>query len=664
MRTKLLTILLALGCVMALAVAPPPVPKKKKPQQAVSASASKPKPKPQPAAKPKPRAKPVAKHKPYYSTYAPSKRTDAAVEAGLCPDTHHPHAIDMGDAGIWACCNVGSLLPTDHGGYFAWGDTEEKTAYHNRSYKYWHKKFGNDNEYEYYNLGDISGNKQYDVASAKWDGIWKIPTSNHCKLLLECSNEWTTINGVNGRLFTASNGNCIFLPAAGYRKEIFRNNDGRAGSFWTSTPGSLGGDVAFSLDFDSERVLCDSSLRVHGRSVRPIAQNIKEVQPQPQIQLCPDDNHPHAIDMGEAGVWACCNVGASQPTDFGNYYAWGETKTKSYYSEDNYAYKDVDLGSDISGTQYDAARVNWGGRWKMPTFDRCNLLLACSNERTTINGVNGQLFIATNGNRLFLPASGCRDGSDLGNVGFGGYFWSSTPGQSGSYGAYYLYFGSNGAGWNCYGRGNGRSVRPVTQSDQEIQSKSDSHTQQQHLTQDTLCPDDNHPHAIDMGDAGVWACCNVGASKPTDYGNYYAWGEKNTKNKYSLDNYVHDIVQLGNSISGTRYDAASANWGEHWKIPTLDRCKLLLACSNKWTTINGVKGQLFIATNGNRIFLPAAGSHRDSDLYGVSSYGNYWTYTCDFSVSNGSYYLSFDGDVAGWDSGYRGYGRSVRPVVE
>lgn len=465
MRTKLLTILLALCCSVALAVAPPPVPKKKKPQQAVSASASKPKPKPQPAAKPKPRAKPVAKHKPYYSTYAPSKRTDAAVEAGLCPDTHHPHAIDMGDAGIWACCNVGSLLPTDHGGYFAWGDTEEKIAYSYRSYKYqyWHKKFGNDNEHEYYNLGDISGNKQYDVASAKWDGIWKIPTSNHCKLLLECSNEWTTINGVNGRLFTASNGNCIFLPAAGYRKEVFRNNDGRAGSFWTSTPGSLGGDVAFSLDFDSERVLCDSSLRVHGRSVRPIAQNNKEVQPQPQIRLCPDNNHPHAIDMGDAGVWACCNVGASKPTDYGNYYAWGETKPKSVYDRDNYAYEDVSLGNDISGTQYDAARVNWGGRWKIPTLDRCKLLLECSNERTTINGVNGCLFIAKNGNRIFLPAAGFRNSSDLDYVGRFGSYWLSVPDPSNRYEACYLSIGDEGAGWNSFYREGGFSVRPVAE---------------------------------------------------------------------------------------------------------------------------------------------------------------------------------------------------------
>ena len=187
-------------------------------------------------------------------------------------------------------------------------------------------------------------------------------------------------------------------------------------------------------------------------------------KPQSQIRLCPDDNHPHAIDMGEAGVWACCNVGASQPTDYGNYYAWGETKTKSIYSMDNYAYKDANLGFDISGTQYDAAQANWGGRWRMPTLDRCKLLLNCPNERTTINGVNGRLFTAPNGNRLFLPAAGCRYSGDLGGAGSYGLYRLSTPDPSHSDITYYLGFNSDGAYWSYYGyHGRGLSVRPVAE---------------------------------------------------------------------------------------------------------------------------------------------------------------------------------------------------------
>lgn len=90
--------------------------------------------------------------------------------------------------------------------------------------------------------------------------------------------------------------------------------------------------------------------------------------------ICPDRNHPHAIDLGIGVKFACCNVGASAPWEYGGYYAWGETKVKSDYEENSYKYY-VDgyyksLGYDIAGTAYDVAHVNWGGNWRMPTIDQ------------------------------------------------------------------------------------------------------------------------------------------------------------------------------------------------------------------------------------------------------------------------------------------------------
>ncbi len=87
-------------------------------------------------------------------------------------------------------------------------------------------------------------------------------------------------------------------------------------------------------------------------------------------KTCPDGNHPHMIDLGlpSGTKWACCNVGASKPEDYGNYYAWGETQPKSVYDEDTYAYYQngsyVNIGSDIAGTGYDAATANWGAPWR------------------------------------------------------------------------------------------------------------------------------------------------------------------------------------------------------------------------------------------------------------------------------------------------------------
>ena len=106
-------------------------------------------------------------------------------------------------------------------------------------------------------------------------------------------------------------------------------------------------------------------------------------------QPCPDNRHPHAIDMGEAGIWACCNVGASTPLESGDYYAWGEVETKDQYTYENYiyfdksSYHDIEdylkcyesIGDDISGTQYDVAHVKWGGSWEMPSLSQIQSLL-------------------------------------------------------------------------------------------------------------------------------------------------------------------------------------------------------------------------------------------------------------------------------------------------
>ena len=131
--------------------------------------------------------------------------------------------------------------------------------------------------------------------------------------------------------------------------------------------------------------------------------------------LCPDSNHPHLIDLGlpSGTKWACCNVGASSPQDYGNYYAWGETVVKDYYHWDSYQYGNANLGqcqsigSDISGTQYDAARAEWKARWQMPTQAQVQELLAnCTFEESQMGGVNGGKLTAPNGNSIFLPDGG------------------------------------------------------------------------------------------------------------------------------------------------------------------------------------------------------------------------------------------------------------------
>ena len=186
----------------------------------------------------------------------------------------------------------------------------------------------------------------------------------------------------------------------------------------------------------------------------------------------------------------------------------------------------------------------------------------------------------------------------------------------------------------------------------------------------TSCPDDNHPHMIDLGlpSGTKWACCNVGASAPEGYGDYFAWGETSTKSTYSWETYKwgsssDNIDDIGSDIAGTSYDAATANWGAPWRMPNLTQIKELLDnCTSVWTTENGVNGRKFTGANGGTVFLPAAGDRWDSSIGTVNSVGHYWSSTFNEYDSSLANYLIFFPDGASRDSLNRCGGQSVRPV--
>ena len=186
--------------------------------------------------------------------------------------------------------------------------------------------------------------------------------------------------------------------------------------------------------------------------------------PNPQTPATDTHAGHEWVDLGLSVKWATCNVGASSPTGYGNYYAWGETSTKSNYTEDNCKTWERSL-SDIRGnSSYDAARAKWGGSWRLPTHAECKELINnCTRQWTTQNGVKGMRFTSKkNGNSVFFPAAGGRYGTSTNNAGEGGHYWSSTPCESNTQSAYGLYFDSGGsAGTDRYGRHYGLSVRPV-----------------------------------------------------------------------------------------------------------------------------------------------------------------------------------------------------------
>ena len=189
---------------------------------------------------------------------------------------------------------------------------------------------------------------------------------------------------------------------------------------------------------------------------------------------------------------------------------------------------------------------------------------------------------------------------------------------------------------------------------------------------------------VDLGlPSGLkWATCNVGASQPEEYGDYFAWGEVEPKDYYDWSTYkwcngsydtqtkyCNDSYYGYNGFTDNKTtlelsdDAANYNWGGAWRMPTKEeQDELRNNCSWEWTTQNGVYGRKVTGPNGNSTFLPAAGGHYDSSLRGAGSYGRYWSSSLDTYGPLLAYYLDFGSDYVDWSNGYRYYGYSVRPV--
>lgn len=191
-------------------------------------------------------------------------------------------------------------------------------------------------------------------------------------------------------------------------------------------------------------------------------------------------------------------------------------------------------------------------------------------------------------------------------------------------------------------------------------------------TQDTLKNILNGHEWVDLGLSVMWATCNVGASGPSDYGDYYAWGETTIKHSFTEDNSrTFEIDYVGDISGSSCYDVATAKWGVGWRIPTKEELDELVGrCDWQWISLEGHSGYKVTGPSGNSIFLPAAGWKYGVSIDGINENAYYWSSTyyddCfkqkafnlhfyDYNMIDGNHYMTTD---------YRFYGFSVRPVLD
>ena len=359
-----------------------------------------------------------------------------------------PEPVDLGLSVKWASANLGASDPEETGAYFAWGETSPKAGFYSgKNYR-----FGEySNMWTKYNMGaDVYIKGHYsepdfketldledDAAAVLLGDGWRMPTADELwELKTGCTwkrvvdtikiDKRNTQTILKGYIITSNvpgyEGRSIYLPATGFIGDFDCGNGPVCNledvCYWTATMGqSLGNDN-----------------RVRGLNIRPVMDQRASAE---RMKLEPDPikplTHDAKVDLGLSVLWADCNLGADNPWERGASVAWGETTQKTYYSLYNYKHAKVsDVAMKWTFSKYtvsgvldnnpnvdsktsldledDAAHVNWGGDWRMPTKEECRELFEkCEWEETTVNGVSGYRITSKvpgyKKNSIFLPCT-------------------------------------------------------------------------------------------------------------------------------------------------------------------------------------------------------------------------------------------------------------------
>lgn len=368
------------------------------------------------------------------------------------------------------------------------------------------------------------------------------------------------------------------------------------------------------------------------------------------------------VDLGLSVKWAPWNMGASCDTEYGDLMAWGDPTGLSESNDpSDFA---CDGLSTIAATHYDVAHEQWGDKWRLPSqseIEELEMLPWEYHEDYKGSGISGWI-LRGNNDSIFIPRAGyVRNNAQVGRN-EAAYYWTARYSEKNSDYATYCQLNTkiiNASEWSKAIR---MAVRPVYG---DVNSAAD-------LDPNDPIDVDGH-QAVTLGGKIRWATCNLGATKSSDAGDFYAWAEVSPKSDYSRNLYsyyangVYD--QLPDTITGAEYDAATANWGENWRMPTRAELDYLIYyCKSQWTTVDGVYGCKFTSnSNGNSIFLPAEGYMNGTSFVGETSSLYYWSSSSADSRwpdEGMAFYLDATSSNMTTNFEYRYKGMLVRPVTD
>ena len=622
-------------------------------------------------------------------------------DGGTIFDEHGWVDLGLPSGTLWATCNVGAGSPEEYGDYFAWGETQPKDIYRWDNYQWMTAGQASWSYINKYTFSDrqtgacwfengvfVGDNKTLleaadDVATANWGSEWQMPSPEQVNELINdnyTTSVWTEQGGVLGyRITSLANGNSIFLPAAGYREDAGFYQAGTQGCYWTRSLSTSYADYATGYYLHGGGIGTYENSRHPGFSVRPVRVSLENEQQRDWVDL----------GLPSGTLWATCNVGAGSPEEYGDFFAWGETKPKDYYDEETYKWMNAGQSSRGQYNKYtfadinfdacwysnkvfvgdgktqldsadDAATANWGSDWQMPSMVQIHELINDNytiSEWTQQNGVSGyRITSRSNGKSIFLPAASSRSYDEHWGQGLEGWYLSRSLATFDSKDVGTLYFSpdiisdepSDVRHFGC-------TIRPVRTTEHGW---------------------------VDLGlpSGTKWATCNVGAYSPEEFGCYYAWGETEPKSTYAWSTY-----KWYNGSGKTKYctnsshgyngftdgktelepadDAATANWGEPWHMPTSEQIDELRAyCTFQFVEPHDNWSDEYILVtgpNGGQIILPTAGYYDENGIDRYRYYGFFWSSS---SVNNRGVYLSASKDGLNMSNYYEYVGHTVRPV--